>query len=288
MTLYLSQFLHAWAFASVLYLLALGLSLTFGVGRVLNLSHGGFYMIGGYVGFTVIRDFDSFWLALLVAPLAAMAVGVVAERLLMRRFYGHGMELHQILLTFGLAFVISDGIREIWGARILSVRGPDYLRGSADLLLFSFPRYRLFVIAVGVVVALALWALLRYTDAGVRIRAAAADGEIAETLGVHTRKVLALTFIAGVGLAAFGGIVGAPMMALAQGVDFQMLIMALIVVVIGGLGRLESTYWAALLVALVDIYGRLFVPRAAIFLVFALMAVVLAFRPSGLFAPRAA
>jgi branched-chain amino acid transport system permease protein len=285
-TLYLSQFLHAWAFASILYLLALGLSLTFGVGRVLNLAHGGFYMLGGYVGFTVLRSFESFWLAVLAAPIVAMAVAVVVERLLMRRFYGHGMELHQILLTFGVAFVLSDVIKEIWGVRIMTVQAPELLRGTVDLDLFLFPRYRLFVIGVGVLVAVVLWAVLRFTDIGVKIRASAADGEMAETLGVPTRRVLALTFIAGVGLAAFGGIIGAPMMALAQGVDFQMLIMALIVVVIGGLGRLESAYWAALLVAVVDIYGRLFVPRAAIFLVFALMAVVLVFRPSGLFAPR--
>jgi branched-chain amino acid transport system permease protein len=287
-TLYLSQFLHAWAYASILYLLALGLSLTFGVGRVLNLAHGGFYMLGGYLGYTVLRELDNFWLAVLLAPIGAMIVALVVERLIMRRFYGHGMELNQILLTFGAAFVISDAIREVWGARILTVGAPELLRGTADLGLFTFPRYRLFVIVVGVVVAVGLWALIRFTDTGVKIRAAAADGEIAETLGVHTTRVLAMTFVAGVGLAAFGGVIASPMMALAQGVDFQMLIMALIVVVIAGLGKLETVYFAALLVALVDIYGRLFVPRAAIFLVFSLMALVLVFRPSGLFTPRSA
>jgi branched-chain amino acid transport system permease protein len=287
-SLYLSQFLHAWAYASILYLLAVGLSLTFGVGRVLNLAHGGFYMLGGYLGYSVLRQLDNFWLALVLAPLGAMLVALVVERLIMRRFYGHGMELHQILLTFGLAFVISDGIREYWGARILTVGAPDLLRGTVDLGLFTFPRYRLFVIGVGIAIAFALWALIKYSDAGVKIRAAAADGEIAETLGVHTTRVLALTFVAGVGLAAFGGVIASPMMALAQGVDFQMLIMALIVVVIAGLGKLETVYWAALIVALVDIYGRLFVPRAAIFLVFSLMALVLAFRPTGLFTPRSA
>lgn len=288
MSLYLSQFLHAWAYASILYLLAVGLSLTFGVGRVLNLAHGGFYMLGGYLGYSALRQFDNFWLAVLLAPLGAMLVALVVERLVMRRFYGHGMELHQILLTFGLAFVISDAIREYWGARILTVGAPDLLRGTADLGLFTFPTYRLFVIGVGIVIAFGLWALIKYSDAGVKIRAAAADGEIAETLGVHTTRVLALTFVAGVGLAAFGGIIAAPMMALAQGVDFQMLIMALIVVVIAGLGKLETVYWAALVVALVDIFGRLFVPRAAIFLVFSLMALVLAFRPTGLFTSRSA
>lgn len=286
MTLYLSQFLHAWAYASILYLLALGLSLTFGVGRVLNLAHGGFYMLGGYLGYTVLRQLDNFWLAVLLAPVGAMLVAVVAERLVMRRFYGHGMELHQILLTFGLAFVISDGIRHFWGARILTVAAPALLGGTVDLGLFIFPRYRLFVIVVGIVVAVGLWALIKYSAAGVKIRAAAADGEIAQTLGVHTTRVLATTFVAGVGLAAFGGVIASPMMALAQGVDFQMLIMALIVVVIAGLGKLETVYFAALLVAVVDIFGRLFVPRAAIFLVFALMALVLAFRPTGLFTPR--
>lgn len=288
MSLYLSQFLHAWAYASILYLLAVGLSLTFGVGRVLNLAHGGFYMLGGYLGYTVLQRLDNFWLALLLAPLGAMAVALVVERLIMRRFYGHGMELHQILLTFGLAFVISDAIREYWGARILTVSAPELLRGTVDFGLFIFPRYRLFVILVGVLIAVGLWALIRFSDAGVKIRAAAADGQIAETLGVRTTRVLALTFVAGVGLAAFGGVIASPMMALAQGVDFQMLIMALIVVVIAGLGKLETVYWAALIVALVDIFGRLFVPRAAIFLVFTLMALVLAFRPTGLFTPRSA
>jgi branched-chain amino acid transport system permease protein len=285
-TLYLSQLLHAWAYASILYLIALGLSLTFGVGRVLNLAHGGFYMLGGYVGYTILSEFDNFWLAVALAPMAAIALAVFVERVLMRRLYGHGRELDQILLTFGLAFVISDLIAEIWGGRILSVRPPELLTGTVDLGLFTFPRYRLFIIAVGIVVAGALWVLLRYTDAGLKIRAAAADGEIAETLGVPTKRVLALTFIAGVWLAGFGGIVGAPMMALAQGVDFQVLITALIVVVIGGLGRLESAYWAALLVGIVEIFGSLFMPRAAIFLVYALMAVVLIFKPAGLFVPR--
>lgn len=288
MSLYLSQFLFAWAYASILYLLALGMSLTFGVGRVLNLAHGGFYMLGGYIGYSVIASTGNFWMAVLVAPAGAMLVAVVAERLIMRRFYGHGMELHQILLTFGLAFVISDGIREYWGGRILTVKEPDLLSGTVDLGLFIFPRYRLFVIVIGMIVAVAVWAMIRYSAIGVRIRAAAADGEIAETLGVHTTRVLAATFVAGVGLAAFGGVVASPILALAQGVDFQMLIMALVVVVIAGLGKLHTVYLAALLVALVDIYGRLFVPRAAVFLVFALMALVLAFRPTGLFTPRQA
>jgi branched-chain amino acid transport system permease protein len=287
-SLYLSQFLHAWAYASILYLLALGLSLVFGVGRVLNLAHGGFYMLGGYLGYTILRELDNFWLAMLLAPIGAMIVALIAERLILRRHYGHGMELPQILLTFGLAFVLSDLIREVWGARILTVSAPELLRGTQDLGLFTFPRYRLFVILVGIVVAVALWALIKYTDTGVKIRAAAADGEIAETLGVHTKRVLSMTFVAGVGLAAFGGVIASPMMALAQGVDFQMLIMALIVVVIAGLGKLETVYWSALLVALIDIYGRLFVPRAAIFLVFTLMALVLAVRPTGLFTPRRA
>jgi branched-chain amino acid transport system permease protein len=255
---------------------------------VLNLAHGGFYMLGGYLGYTVLRELDNFWLAMLLAPIGAMIVALIAERLVLRRHYGHGMELPQILLTFGLAFVLSDLIREVWGARILTVSAPELLRGTQDLGLFTFPRYRLFVIVVGIVVAVALWALIKYTDTGVKIRAAAADGEIAETLGVHTTRVLSMTFVAGVGLAAFGGVIASPMMALAQGVDFQMLIMALIVVVIAGLGKLETVYWSALLVALIDIYGRLFVPRAAIFLVFTLMALVLAVRPTGLFTPRRA
>lgn len=285
MTTYLLQALNGAAYASVLYLLAVGLSLTFGVGRFLNLAHGGFYVLGGYLGLTITAATGNPWLALVVAPLAAAVLGFVVERLLLRRLAGAGRELEQVLVTFGLAFVLSDLMRAVFGARIRSARPPAALAGSIDLGGVGFSVYRLVVIAVGALTALALAAILRRTPVGVRIRAAAADAATARTLGVRTSRVLSGTFCAGVALAAFGGVLGAPILALAPGLDFTLLITALIVIVVGGLGNVTSTYWSALLVGMVDVFGKLLLPGAAIFLVYVLMAGVLVLRPHGLFSP---
>ncbi|WP_276957315.1 branched-chain amino acid ABC transporter permease [Allomeiothermus silvanus] len=285
MMLLLIQLLNSLAFAMLLFLLALGLSLIFGVARVINLAHGAFYMLGAYLGLTLGSSLN-FWLALLGVPLLVGAVGIVVERFLLRGL--HGRELEQVLLTIGLGFVISDLLRAAFGASIRSVPPPDVLAGPLLLGSFVYPKYPLFVLAVGVLFFLLVRFLLARTPFGVQVRAVTADPGMASALGIRPAQISLLTFGLGTALAGLGGVVGAPMIALAPGLDAQMTLFALIVVVIGGLGRIEGAFWGAVLVGLVDGFGRLFLPQAAMFLIFALMALVLALKPEGLLGRRVA
>jgi branched-chain amino acid transport system permease protein len=228
-----------------------------------------------------------FFGALVVAPLLVMLLALVVERLLLRRYAGEHRAIEQMLLTFGLAFVLSDLMRVLFGGRIRSLPAPRLLAGRIDLGIASFPVYRLAVIAVGVAVAVSMALVLRRTRAGIVIRAAAADQTVAATLGIDTARVLSATYVAGAGLAAFGGVVGAPIVATATGLDFATLILALVVVVIGGLGSVTATFFSAVLVGLFDSLGRLLLPRYAVFLLYLLLAAVLVVRPQGLFVRRA-
>lgn len=285
MDLLLLQALNGISYACVLYLVAVGLSLTYGVGRFLNLAHGGFYVLGAYLALLLV-DRLSFYGALVVAPLAVAALALALERVLLRRYAGEHRAIEQMLLTLGLAFILADGMRVVFGGRIESLEAPALLAGTVDLGVAAFPIYRLAVIGVGVAVALALALALRSTRAGAMIRAAAADQDIAATLGIDTGKVLAATYTAGAGLAAFGGVVGAPIIATASGLDFATLILALVVVVIGGLGNVTATFASALVVGLVDSIGRAVLPRYSVLILFLLLVAVLVARPQGLFVRR--
>jgi len=281
------QLLNGLALAMILFLLAAGLSLVFGVARVINLAHGGFYMLGGYLAYSVIQGTGgNFWLALAAAPAGVAGFAALGERWMLRRLYGKGRELDQVLLTFGLAFVVADGTRWVWGASILSVPPPAALGGLVSVGPFFFPAYRLFVIAVGLALAIALSVGLRKTRWGAMIRAATGDPLMAASLGVPTERVFFWTFVFGAMLAGFGGVLGAPMIALAPGLDFTMLLLALVVVVVGGLGKVEGAFWSALLVGMTDSFAKLFFPRLAMVVVFFLMAVVLIAKPRGLLGRR--
>ncbi|RDI94790.1 branched-chain amino acid ABC transporter permease [Meiothermus sp. QL-1] len=283
--LLLTQLLNSLAFAMLLFLLALGLSLIFGVARVVNLAHGAFYMLGAYLGLALGSSLN-FWLALLVVPVLVGLLGVVVERFLLRGL--HGRELEQVLLTIGLGFVVADLLRATFGAAIRSVPPPEVLAGPLFLGSFIYPKYPLFVLGVGVLLFVLVRLLLARTPFGVQVRAVTADPGMASALGIRPAQVSLLTFGVGTALAGLGGVVGAPMIALAPGLDAQMTLFALIVVVIGGLGRVEGAFWGAILVGLVDGFGRLFLPQVAMFLIFALMALVLALKPEGLLGRRLA
>jgi branched-chain amino acid transport system permease protein len=277
------QGLNSLAFAMLLFLLAAGFSLIYGVGRIANLAHGTFYMLGAYVGYTVAQRTGSFWLSLVVAPLLGGALGWLVERLLLRHL--RGRELDQVLLTVGLAFILADVIRAIWGADIRSSSPPDALSGLVSLFGVQYPKYQLFVICLGAVVFVAVQVVLR-SPIGARVRAVTSDPQVAASLGVPTDSVAALTFAAAVALAAFGGAVGGPIIALAPGLDLTMMLLALVVVVIGGLGSVAGALVGAIIVAVVNGFGTLFYPEYAPFLIFALMVVVLGFRPQGLLGKR--
>lgn len=285
MEFYLFVLLNGLAYAALLFLLAAGLSLVYGVGRVLHLAHGGFFMLGGYMGYSLYQWTGSFWLALALAPLLALALGLLAERLV-RVVYGPERALEQVLFTFGMAFVISDLTRLFWGAQVLGVPPPPALNRPMDLGAVVYPAYPLFLILIGAVVALGLWILMRFTRFGLEVRAAAGHPQMAEALGVPTTQVLQRTYLLGVALATLGGVLAAPRLALAPGLDFTMLILGLIVVVVGGLGSVSGALYGALLVGLADSFGRTFLPQFALAVIFLLMALVLVFRPEGLLGGR--
>ncbi|WP_153184687.1 branched-chain amino acid ABC transporter permease, partial [Thermus scotoductus] len=243
MTLILIQLLNSLAFAMLLFLLALGLSLIFGVGRVINLAHGAFYLLGAYLALAFGGVLGSFWLALLLVPLALGALGLLVERFLLRGL--HGKELEQVLLTLGLGFVIADLLRVFFGASIRSVPPPPELSGPLLWGAFAYPKYPLFVLALGIVSFLLLRLFLVKTPMGIRIRAVTADPSMASALGIRPGRVTAFTFALGSALAGLGGVVGGPMIALGPGLDAQMTLLALIVVVIGGMGRLEGAFLEA-------------------------------------------
>lgn len=281
------QLANGLSYGAILYLVAIGLSLTFGVGRFLNLAHGGFYLLAGYAAITVSAALN-FWVALVVIPLGIMALAAIIERGLLRRWAGEHFAIEQLLLTFGLAFVLADVINEIWGGLIRSMPAPALLSGSIELGVARFPIYRGTLILVAIVVAVGVHLVLSRTTLGATIRAAAADRAGADALGLNTDRILGRTYVVGVGLAAFAGVLATPVIAAAPRRDFAILILALIVVVVSGLGNANATFWGAMLVGLVETYGRSFAPRFSELVLYALLAIVLIVRPGGLFVPRSA
>ncbi len=282
--LLLTQLLNSLAFGMLLFLLALGLSLIFGVARVVNLAHGAFYLLGAYLGLALTQTLGNFWVSLLLVPLLVGLLGVSVERLLLRGL--HGRELEQVLLTIGLGFVLADLLRAWFGASIRSVPPPAEQSGPLILGPLIYPKYPLFVLATGLLLFLLVRLILARTPFGIQVRAVTTDPAMASSLGIRPTRVSLATFGLASALAGLGGVVGAPLIALAPGLDAQMTLFALIVVVIGGLGRIEGAFFGALLVGFVDGFGRLFFPQVAMFLIFALMALVLALRPEGLLGRR--
>jgi branched-subunit amino acid ABC-type transport system permease component len=254
---------------------------------VVNLAHGSFYMIGAYVGLSVFRATRSFWLALVVAPLVVAILGALIESGLLKRLYRRPL-LDQVVLTFGLAFMAADAVRWIWGADQLTLPPPDLLGGATQLAGNPYPIYRLFVIGVGILVFLLLWGIQMRTRIGSVIRAGVADREMVAGLGVNIGAVFTGVFAFGTALAAFGGVVAAPILNLYPGMDSDVLITALIVVVVGGLGTLTGAFWGGLLIGIAVTFGNALVPQVALVLTFAVMAVVLLVRPNGLFGLKAA
>jgi branched-chain amino acid transport system permease protein len=278
----LLQALNGISFGALLFILAAGLSLIFGMMDVVNLAHGAFYMLGAYVALSVVRTTGSFWAALACVPLALGVLGLAIEPLLLRRL--RGRHLDQVLITVGVALVITDLIRLVpdWGAEVRSLPPPVELAGSVAILGNVYPVYRLFVIAFGVTLAVVLSAIHRRTRAGALIRAGVDDAQMLAALGVNTDRLFAVTYAIGAALAGLAGVVAAPVFGLQPGMDVDALVLSLIVVVVGGLGTLSGAQAGAALVGPADTFGKVLVPQFALFLIFAIMALVLLFRPSGL------
>ncbi|MBI1801750.1 MAG: branched-chain amino acid ABC transporter permease [Chloroflexi bacterium] len=282
--LFLIQFLNGLAYGLLLFLLAAGLSIIFGMMDVMNLAHGSFYMLGAYVGLSALRATENFWLSLLVAPLVVGVVGFAVERLLLRPLAGRG-HLDQVLLTFGLALVAADFVRAVpgWGAEVRAFPPPPELAASLALGSLQYPLYRLFVIGMGLGLALALALLIGRTRVGAIVRAGVADAQMVGGLGINISRVFSIVFAVGAALAAFGGVMTAPIVSLKPGMDAETLIAALIVVVVGGLGTLRGAFWGSLLIGEADNFGRALLPDYALFSIYVIMAAVLLLRPTGLF-----
>ncbi|MED1441376.1 branched-chain amino acid ABC transporter permease [Aeribacillus composti] len=277
-----AQLVNSISYGLLLFVITCGLSLVFGILGVLNLAHGSLYMIGAYVSYSItVHSGQNFWLALIIAPLAVAVCSLIIEMILLRPTYQLG-HLSQVLLTFGLAYVIHDMTAAIWGSDVLSIPLPQNLSGTVTLFNQAFPVYRLAVIAIGLILAGLLWFIQEKTRWGAIIRAGLSDKEMICALGVNIQLVFTVVFFIGGYLAGFGGVIAAPILGLYPSMEFQTLILALVVLVIGGLGSIAGTFVASLTIGIVETFCRFLVPELSLFVVFGLMAVVLIVKPNGL------
>jgi len=279
------QTLNGLQFAMLLFLLAVGLSVVFGLMNFVNLAHGTLYMVGAFVGFSAATRTGSYWAALAAGPLAAAALGAAFYFLLLRRMQAAG-PMKQVLVTFGLIFVGIDAVRWIWGEDSQSLLAPTMFGSSVEFLGLVYPAYRLFIIALGLAVALLLHFGLERTRLGAVVRAGVDDPTMAASLGVNVDLAFFAVFCLGCALAGLGGVVAAPVLQIYPGMDVAILIPTLIVVVVGGPGRLSGAFWGALLIGMADTFGKGLIPNIASFMIYAVMALVLLLRPSGLLAAR--
>ncbi len=266
----------------ILVLMAVGLSLIFGLMTVVNFSHGALYMLGAYVAFSVFGLTKSFWLSLILAPLVVGIVGLLIERVLIRPLYGRSPD-DPLLLTFGLSLVIVESVKVVWGKVGLTVDPPRDLAGAVNLGFMNFPIYRLFVVAVTAAVLVGLWLLLEKTNIGLVIRAGTRDPLMVRALGVDLGRIWLIVFGLGIGLAGLAGVLAAPMRGVYAEMGVEIIIECFVVVVVGGMGSLPGAVVAGLLIGEIVSLTTFFAPKLAEIVVFLVMAVVLLVRPSGLF-----
>jgi branched-chain amino acid transport system permease protein len=277
------QLLNSVQYGLLLFLLAAGLTLIFGIMGVVNLAHGSFYMLGAYMAYALTGAWDNLALAILAGTLISISLGWLLEKLLFRHFY-HRSHLDQVLLTFGLIYIFEELRSMLWGDDVHSVGVPAVLDWSIQLTdTLSYPAYRLFMLAICTALALGLWLLISKTKLGMKIRAGAFNSDMAQTLGINIVRLHSLVFAMGVALAALAGMLIAPLSSVYPHMGSQVLIMCFVVVVIGGIGSVRGALTAALLVGLVDTFGKVLLPQFASMLVYVLMALVLLYKPEGLF-----
>ena len=280
---FLIQLLNSVQYGLLLFMLAAGLTLIFGIMGVVNLAHGSFYMLGAYLAWSLSTLTGSLTLAILGGAALAIVFGLVLERLLFRHFYQRD-HLDQVLLTFGLIYIFEELRSILWGDDVHGVKIPELLSASIPLTEnLSYPVYRLFISGVCIVLALGLYLLISRTRLGMKIRAGAFNREMTQALGVNIQLIYAVVFGLGVALASVAGMIAAPISSVYPNMGSQVLIMCFVVVVIGGIGSVRGALISALLVGLVDTFGKVLLPSVAGMLVYMLMAGVLLWKPEGLF-----
>ncbi len=282
---YLIQAIHGLVYGMLLFLVASGLTLVFGMMGVLNLAHAGFYMLGAYFAYFVVSWSGNFWLSLLMAPIGVGIAGAFVERFLLRKVhtYGHAFEL---LLTFGVFLAIGEVVKWFWGNAPLPVPVPPSLSGSIIIMGAKYPHYRLFILGCGIVVLLFMAIFILRTRIGITIRAAVSDAEMVDALGVNVPLVFLGVFAVGAALAGVGGVIAGPFLTTYPGMGFDILIDTFVVIVVGGFGSLLGALVASVMIGELQSYGILILPKFALVFQFILMAVVLIARPTGLFGEK--
>ena len=280
---FLIQMLNGLQYGLLLFMLAAGLTLIFGIMGVVNLAHGSFYMLGAYLAWWLSGLTGSFTLAIVGGAALSVAFGLALERLLFRHFY-HRDHLDQVLLTFGLIYIFEEVRSLLWGDDVHAVQMPEMLNWSIPLTdTLSYPVYRLVMSGICILLAIGLYLLISKTRLGMKSRAGAFNRDMTEALGINIRLIHAVVFALGVGLAAVAGMIAAPISSVYPSMGGSVLIMCFVVVVIGGIGSVRGALISALLVGLVDTFGKVLVPQVAGMLVYMLMAAVLLYKPEGLF-----
>jgi branched-chain amino acid transport system permease protein len=282
----LAQIINALSQAALLFFLGVGLTLIFGIMRIVNFAHGTLYMLGAFLSYTLVRLTGSFWAALVVSPIIVGVLGAAFELGILRRLYRR--DAHAFLMvTFGLALVVGEAVRLIWGSDALQVPLPQALWGVLFLLGEPIPIYRLFLAIAGVVVAIAIWQFLERTRLGLLIRATSQNAEMVHALGVDVNLVRSGVFGIGCGLAALGGVLAAPLVTASNGMAATVIIDAFVIVIIGGMGSFLGSLIGALLVAFVQVFGNYYFPDLALAFMYLIMLLVLVVRPGGLLGKEA-
>ena len=282
----ITQCLNALSQAALLFFLGVGLTLIFGIMRIVNFAHGAFFMLGAYAGYTAVHLTGSFWIALVIAPLVVGLVGAAFELGILRRLYRRDGSAF-LMVTFGLTLILGEAIRLIWGVAALEVPPPKSLSGIVFILDEPFPVYRLFLAAAGVVVALAIWQFLERTRLGLLIRATSQNAEMVHALGTDVRLVRSAVFGIGCSLAGIGGVFAAPLVTASLGMAPNAVIDTFVIVIIGGMGSFAGSLIGALLVAFVQVFGTYYFPDLAMAFMYLIMLAVLVVRPGGLLGKEA-
>jgi branched-chain amino acid transport system permease protein len=276
------QLLNGLSYGMLLFMITSGLSLIFGIMGVLNLAHGSMYMIGAYLALSITKEISlNFFMALLLAPLLVAAISLLLEVGLLRPTYHLG-HLSQVLLTFGLAYIIHDLVRWMWGGNVQALPVPEGLDASVEVFGQTFPLYRLAVMGFGLLLAGVMWYMQEKTRWGAIIRAGLSNKEMVSGLGINIQAVFAIVFAIGGLLAGMGGVVAGPVLGLYPGMEFEVLILSLVILVVGGLGSISGTLLASVIVGVVESIGKVMFPQLSSVLIFALMALVLIVKPTGL------
>ncbi len=277
--------LHGLVYAGLLFLVSSGLTLVFGMMNVLNFAHASFYMLAAYFSYSLLAWTGNFWLCLIVCPFLLFVIGAVIERFLLRRVHALG-HVHELLLTFGIAFIISEGVKWIWGTAPLPMEIKGFLDGNVRLLGVVYPTYRLVVLFCSILIGLLMAFLLLKTRMGITVRSAVDDSEMVNALGVNTPKVFMFVFALGAALSGLAGVISGPLLSTNTGMATAILVDAFVVIVIGGFGSLIGAVVASLMIGQLQSFGALLFPKFSLALIYLLMAIVLIAKPSGLFGEK--